>query len=412
MTIHVHSMLLESNDLNAAQRITFSYNISFSGVSDFTADVVPILITASIGGVSSSATINLTKVVSPYMVDGAISWLSNDTRVFKLQPGQTFTDTGVTLGTDPIAFIQNVITTLRGSATAYQTFENLEADESASDLELLEMLNGQPVYNFALCRVRYRANVSSAVDVRVFFRLFQTASTGTDYNPQTTYRVSGQPGVKIPVLGIQGGELVTIPFFAEARQPANVALNLQTDETNKHTIDPGVNGKEVYMYFGCWLDINRPNEPRFPIQPSPPEGGPFTGTLRSIADLVRGTHQCMVAEINFDPDPIIAGVSPASSDKLSQRNLAIDHSNNPGSADTHRVQHTFTIRPTTTDPEPDQEPDELMIDWGNTPVQAPSQHCTCRRCAPRRCSIWPAAGSSCRHWKPWTTTPFVVRQQG
>ena len=85
------------------------------------------------------------------------------------------------------------------------------------------------------------------------------------------------------------------------------------------------------MYFGCWLDINQPNDARFPIQPSPPDGGPFTGQLLSIADLIRGTHQCMVTEINYDLDPTgPPGISTASSDKLSQRNLAIDHSSNPG----------------------------------------------------------------------------------
>jgi hypothetical protein len=123
------------------------------------------------------------------------------------------------------------------------------------------------------------------------------------------------------------------------------------------------------MYYGCWLDINQPNDLRFPIQPSPPNGGPFTGTLLSIADLIRGTHQCMVAEINFDLEAITPqGISTASSDKLSQRNLAIDNSENPGSPETHRVQHTFAIHPTTSTPLPKQGPDELMIAWGNTPV--------------------------------------------
>jgi hypothetical protein len=122
------------------------------------------------------------------------------------------------------------------------------------------------------------------------------------------------------------------------------------------------------MYYGCWLDINQPNDPRFPIQPSPPDGGPFTGPLLSVADLIRGTHQCMVTEISFDLDPVIpAGVSTANCERLSQRNLAIDNSDNPGSLDTHRVQHTFAIHPTTSKPLPKQGPDELMIAWGNTP---------------------------------------------
>jgi hypothetical protein len=255
-------------------------------------------------------------------------------------------------------------------AAAYSAFEALPSGENAADqLEWNPTLNMMPVFNFALCRVRYRATMTTAMNVRVFFRLFQTAATGTEYNSATTYRVGGHPGVKIPLLGIQGGELVTIPFFAESRKPANVNLNSQTDTNNIQNIAPAGGGKEAYMYYGCWLDINQPNDLHFPIQPSPPDGGPFTGTLLSIADLIRGTHQCMVTEISFDLGPAIpAGISTANCGSLSQRNLAIDNSENPGSLDTHRVQHTFAIHPTTSTPLPKQGPDELMIAWGNTPV--------------------------------------------
>ena len=373
LTVLPHSLLLENNGaLTQAQRVTFGYNLQFTDTTAFAADVVPILITAQISGVSSSASFYLTKKVDPYLVDGAISWLSNDTRVFKVQPGGSFAS--VTLGSDPIAFIQGVITQLQTQNTPaqraqnYQLFENLDPTENGSQLEWLPTLNNAPVYNFALARVRYRATVTQAVDIRVFFRMFQTAATGTDFNPNTTYRTGGQPGSPIPVLGIQGGELVTIPFFAEARKPATISLNLQTDDTNKHTIVPEQHGQEVYAYFGCWLDINNPNDHRFPIQPFPLDGGPFTGQLKSIADLIRGTHQCLVAELFVPGESITPGVTPASSDKLSQRNLAIDHSDNPGGPETHRVQHTFAIHPTAAVLAPQQRPDELMIQWGNTPA--------------------------------------------
>lgn len=369
----VNDMLLENNGaLNQAQRITFGYNISFSGTADFNLDVVPIQLMASIQGLSSTATIDLTQVDAPYMDHGPISWLSNDTRVFKVQTNQTVVGAPA-MGTDPYGFLQGVLKRLRTDLPAdqaYQAFESLPAGEDASDqLEWNQTINNQPVWNFALCRVRYRATVTDAVDVRVFFRLFQTAATGTEYNSATTYRVGGQPGVKIPLLGIQGGELVTIPFFAEQRKAANVNLNQQTDDTNKQTIHPAAGGHEAYMYYGVYLDINQPNDTRFPIQPSPPDGGPFNGTPLSIQDLIRGTHQCMVTEINFDQEAISPqGVSTASSDMLSQRNLAIDNSDNPGGPQTHRVQHTFTIHPTTSQPQPKQGPDELMIVWGNTPL--------------------------------------------
>src|SRR5271154_5719308 len=106
--------------------------------------------------------------------------------------------------------------------------------------------------------------------------------------------------------------------------------------------------------------------------PIPLNGGPFTGPepLQSIADLIRGVHQCLVAEISFDGDPISTGATTANSDKLAQRNLSIDFSDNPGSTATHRVQHSFTIRPTAAALAAGQRPDELMIRWGATPLGA------------------------------------------
>ena len=61
-------------------------------------------------------------------------------------------------------------------------------------------------------------------------------------------------------------------------------------------------------------------------------------------------------------------MSPAASDKLAQRNLATVESANPGDAASHRIQHTFDIRPTRANLQRGEKPDELMIDWGATPV--------------------------------------------
>jgi hypothetical protein len=359
--------LENSADLNQVQRVTFGYNISFSSVAAFTAEDVTATLTAAIAGLSCFSTLDLTTRQHPYMVAGPISWLSADTRVFSRQPNGTFAN--VTLGNDPNGFIKSVIDSLRGAApaTAKAWFDALPSTESGSQLEWSQFINGQPIYNFAVCRVHYRAKLNTAPDVRVFFRLFPAMTTSTDFQPATTYFTGGQPGTKIPLLGIVGGEVVTIPFFAEPRNPSNMPLHLQTDPKNIDTlkIDPG--GHETFSYYACWLDINQPSDKRYPLQTSNPDG-PFTGpTLESIADLIRGTHQCLVAEINFDLDPITPGATAANSDKLGQRNLSIDHSDNPGATDTHRVQHTFTIRPTTLNPQPRQGPDELMIDWGATP---------------------------------------------
>jgi hypothetical protein len=367
MTITPADMELEDNNLSQTQRITFGYDIAFTSTNAFTQEDVPETIGASVLGLSTVTVIDLTTRQHPYMVPGPTTWLNADTRVFKLQPGGMFATK--TMGTDPNKFIAHVIDSLRSHpAQANGWFDALPADEQGAQLEWSEQLNNQPVYNFAICRVRYRAELNDAPNVRVFFRLFPAMTTSTDFQPATTYKTGGQPGTMIPLLGIVAGETTTIPFFAAQRGAANVSLNLQQDPKNIDTLKANPAGHETYGYFGCWLDINQPNDKRFPINPSSPSG-PFTGPepLQSIADLIRGTHQCLVAEINFDPDPIPVGSTTAACDRLAQRNLSIDHSDNPGATDTHRVQHTFTIRPTTSIPAPGQGPDELMVDWGNTP---------------------------------------------
>ena len=368
MTITPADIELEGNaNLSQTQRITFGYDIAFTSTAAFTQEDVPENIGASVLGLSTGTIIDLTTRQHPYMVAGATTWLSADTRVFRLQPNGTFA--GQTLGTDPNTFIANVIDSLRSnSAQANAWFDALPADEQGSQLEWSEQLNNQPVHNFAICRVRYRAELNDAPNVRVFFRLFPAMTTSTDFQPGSTYPTGGQPGTKIPLLGIVAGETTTIPFFAQPRRPATDSLNLQTDPKNIDTLKANPAGHETYSYYGCWLDINQPGDKRFPINPLS-ASGPFTGPepLQSVADLIRGTHQCLVAEINFDLDPIPVGSTTAACDRLAQRNLSIDHSDNPGAADTHRVQHTFTIRPTTSNPGPRQGPDELMIDWGNTP---------------------------------------------
>ncbi len=369
MTITPADMELEDNNLSQTQRITFGYDITFTSTNAFTQEDVTETIGASVLGLSTVTTIDLTTRQHPYMVPGPTTWLNADTRVFKLQPRGMFALQ--TMGTDPNGFIADVIDSLRSNpAQANAWFDALPADEQGAQLEWSEKLNNQPVYNFAICRVRYRAELNDAPNVRVFFRLFPAMTTSTDFQPATTYKTGGQPGTIIPLLGIVAGETTTIPFFAAQRGSANIPLNLQQDMKNIDTLKANPAGHETYSYFGCWLDINQnqPSDKRFPINPSSPTG-PFTGPepLQSIADLIRGTHQCLVAEINFYPDPIPVGSTTAGCDRLAQRNLSIDHSDNPGATDTHRVQHTFTIRPTTPTPAPGQGPDELMIDWGDTP---------------------------------------------
>lgn len=373
MSVRVSALKTEDPALpDQPQRFTFFYQLLFASSAGFVTEVETVTLTATIAGVSNSAPIVLTLQPNPYVLDGPISWLSTDLRVFQIQPGGALTGlSNVTMGNTPAdasPFIKAVITAFNGLPLANHPFDKISTDQQTSRLELSEKVHGTPVFNFAICRVRYRANALDATNVRVFFRLFQTAATGTNYNLATTYRRGGQPGVTIPLLGVQGGELVTIPCFAEPRvDPTTTDLNMQKDPANVQTLVHNASGAEVDAYFGCWLDINQPSQPLFPIQPTP-INGPFGGGLMTIQQLIRGLHQCLVAEVAFDPDPIPNGVSPAASDKLAQRNLAIVASDNPGSEASHRIQHTFTIEPTRPELDPHDAPDELLIDWGLTPV--------------------------------------------
>jgi hypothetical protein len=99
-------------------------------------------------------------------------------------------------------------------------------------------------------------------------------------------------------------------------------------------------GDEDQSYFGAYLDINQ-SDPRFP-NTYVGDGG-FGGTLYSIRNLLLGNHQCMVVEVVFNGDPTVNGATPGASDNLSQRNLLIVQTANPGNEMTRTVQHLFDI---------------------------------------------------------------------
>ena len=356
------------------QRFTFVYEVVFQNTSGFTAPVIPVTLTATELGSSGQATIELIQSPNPFMIDGRISWLSTDLRVFQIRPGEGLAGlSGVTMGSNPSdasPFINAVINGFNGHGPLNHPFDLISTDETTSKLELSEKVNNVPVFNFAVCRVRIVEWAESATNVRVFFRIFQASSTGTQYEPTTTYLSGGSGGTKIPLLGIVGGALETIPCFAEPRVDTTmVSMDMQTDPANVQTFVADGTGTEQDFYYGCWLDINQPNQPLFPSNPPNPTG-PFTNALQTIQQLVRNLHQCLVAEIAYDPDPIPSGATPASSDKLAQRNLAIFQSDNPGGAASHRVANTFDVVPSAASLPPGWRPDELLIDWGKTPVDS------------------------------------------
>jgi hypothetical protein len=225
--------------------------------------------------------------------------------------------------------------------------------------------------------------------VRVFFRLFQAQNTVSDFNINTTYRFATDGtthGRKIPLLGVQNDahgnpEYVTIPCFASKRVNLTgpVDMHSQPDLPNAYpiTITPGV---EVDSYFGCWLDINQPQQKFLPSAPPAANlgglDGPWTSqwannSLLSIREaIIAAPHQCLIAEIRYDDAPIVPNATSATSDKLAQRNIAWIDGPNPGTVESRRMTHPIQIRPT---PSGTLHPDELMIFWGRTPAAGQAQ---------------------------------------
>lgn len=219
-------------------------------------------------------------------------------------------------------------------------------------------------YNFAIARVRLRGSQGSiAPNVRVFFRLWSTQTADTDYQMATypsNLDTRGLPSSPLPA-----PDSHTFPFFATSNTP-----NL-SDPNNPEYRTNGVNNKTIritsgdgiWTYFGCFLNVYDPNN---------------VVNGKQVQAWLAGTHHCLVAQIAYDEAPIINsnGVTegPENSDKLAQRNLQVTPSSNPGVPATHQIPQTFDLRPSLPiiqgqDPLL-QYPDELMIDWGNIPLES------------------------------------------
>jgi Zinc carboxypeptidase len=354
--------LEDSGAPNTPQRISFTYQVNFADTSAFTTETRDIFMQATFAGIQDVALVHLIKQPNPYMLDGPITWLSTDVRVFQLRPGQHINNSGVVLSDPntnsnaPFTYIQSLLSEMRGFGnTPAPPFESLPQDEEASQLELSRTVGGIRVLNFAVAKVRYRANTQDAVDVRVFFRTFNTMVSDLSYTTNPFADVQNykrSTDGTVPLLGTNaffsgaGNQIVSIPYFAEPRiNSATQHMSNQPDNTNKQTL-VHAGGTEAVQYFGCWFDFNQ-TEPQFPTNVPTGSDGPFSGRV-SIPQLMRGIHTCMVAEIRFQPgavDPISNGATPSSSNRLSQRNLAIVESDNPGTVATHTVQHTLLMKP-------------------------------------------------------------------
>jgi hypothetical protein len=379
------------------QRITFPFRVKFLNMNVFGTfpDTRKVRVTFTLGVHSCSQTIDLTKSPNPYMLDIDPEaqypfWLSTDVRVFRaLQSQQLFGNLTQGSGANaPYTFIKQVLDKfITAPNDNSHPFLSISQDESDSGIEWATSIAGLPIYNYAVAKVRYRAVSTVATNVKVFFRTFNVAVTGLDYHANN-YPNTGPGPDTVPLIGAPGGEISSIPYFLSPRvetvQGASGATSMSSqplDTTYEvRSITPTA-GAEVTMYFGCWLDTNQTKK-RFPLIPGNSTGPWPAGDCVSLQELIRG-HQCLVAEVYFEPDPTDNGETPGSSDNLAQRNLAILDVDNPGTAASHTVLHTFEVKPSSfklpgktrlaaffaADSFASQRtrPDELLIRWHNLP---------------------------------------------
>jgi hypothetical protein len=391
MTIHCTGNVSETGGYGPqVQRFTFLYDVDFGSdpndpAFSFAEETKFVTLNGSVADVSGSAQIELIKQPNPFILHGDPAWLSIDLRVFVMRPGET--KFGVTMGANAAAapdFIQHVAKNLGtgGGTAGGQSFDDptvLSPSEEGSALYVYPQdESNNLVFNFALARVRY-IGLIGAQDVRVFFRLFRAQTTNAmyDYPPGNRYRrePNNPDHQPIPLAGIQGSEYITLPFFALPRVDTKTkSMTKQTDSHkvmgvtlgNVQTIDAHANGSEVDTFFGCWLDINQPSQQVLPAQKDAVHpDGPFQSMsnppLSIQQAILTNLHQCLVAEIAFDPVVIPPGKDPGNWDKLAQRNIAWS---DIGSA---TAVTTFEIRPTPVGLAQGKKADELMIDWGGTP---------------------------------------------
>jgi hypothetical protein len=393
------------------QRISIACDIVFTDMTVFPAtsgaeSVVTMQVTLNytVGGTAVAATDRTTAILllvnqpSPYMVDidplipppGPPNpyWLSTDTRVLKVVQGAGIAGITQQPG-DPFGFIKDLVGHFNSLPNDNNhPFLQLPQDENASQLELAPTFGGTPVFNYAVAKIRYVGNVP-ANNVSVFFRAFKTVVSSLQYDQTSAtsttgnYRRSGNSPGSVPLLGLESNEIASIPFFASQRVDTGASsMTMQTDDPINTQINFVGNGQEEVVYCGVWLDINDTMHQRFPLNPAADPGGvngPYQNQKYTIQQLLTGLHYCLVAEIFFWPpgvttDPIPIGATPASNDRLAQRNLSFDSSGNPGWPSTHTVACTFLVKPSIIIDEAVQERekgrfglDELMVQWGNVP---------------------------------------------
>jgi phospholipase C len=337
------------------EMFTFFYDVVFTDMStlpvfDFPANTqrtLQVQATFSVDTtVTSSAPLELVESGNPQFYHAFYDnqpWLSGELRVVQFKASDTAFGLPQHIGDAPSTFAEALLASLnqQANAGAAETwFDELAESETQSWLSLLETDgHGDAVYNFAFARV-HMEGLEQAEEVRVFFRLFPTLSTSTDYssyyNSIVTTDPSSQPGlISVPGIGVggQAGEYVTLPFYAAQRVPFSEPLSAQSDPANVLNIPTdGVTpaaGATYAAYYGCWLDINRSAEQYIPKDGVPANAadalGPFPDNSpadpQSPLAWIRGLHQCVVAEISYKGITIPFLASTGTSPWLAQRNV-------------------------------------------------------------------------------------------
>jgi len=336
-------------------------------------------------------------------VAGTEPYLSQDLRVFTGTPDPTtvpVSGSGAPTLSDSISsaytYIQKLITWLNQNY-GYLKTNYTPPDTNISDpLDTLLPQQGGALYgdstvnaktgsnnnyNFAIARVRLKGSsgaMAAAANVKVFFRLFTTQTFDTDFINSTSAVTNADPNVTYPSSGSlndpQGPKPGTdgstppningcsLPFFATNNYDNNPS-DYEAGGANNQTIEIPSGQDYAWAFYGCFLNVYD-----------------LTNIIggQTIQNWLCGSaHNCLVAQIAYKDAPIenANGViaNPTISDKLAQRNLQVNGCGNPGFPATHRVPQTIDVRPSP----PVQSsvassilsyPDEMMIDWGKTPL--------------------------------------------
>jgi hypothetical protein len=415
---------------NVEQRIRFAYEVDFSSASlasptafppagSTTPNAYTLGAAISIAGqpvlTSPNAEFYLLSGDDPYFtnINGATGvdpepYLSQDLRVFTITPtgnnqtflGEPFIFQGGSPTTlDPAAaytYIQKLIQSLNQKYgylnTSYPPPDTNMSDPLDSflpqqngalegDSSVTPKTGSNFNYSFAIARVRMKGasgSMNAASNVKVFFRVFTTQTFDTDFINSTTAITTADPQVTYPSTGTlinpqspepgtNGGGVIngcSLPFFATANY-VDGPSDYNAGGVNNQNIEIPDHHDYAWAFYGCFLNVNDATNvygtPAVPVQQW----------------LAGSAHNCLVAQIAYQDAPIEneGGVieSPENSDKLAQRNLQVSTSGNPGFPATHRVPQTIDVRPS---PPPQSTartsilsyPDEMMIDWGKTPI--------------------------------------------